>query len=401
MDTPADISRAVQRLYNTYPFPPDPLTDGPPPGYNWRWHWSAVHSFCTGVLPPRQDICILDAGCGTGVGTDYLAHLNPETTITALDLSEQALAIAQERTRRSGVPRPVTFHHLSLLEVASLGLTFEYINCVGVLHHLPDPAAGLRALANCLAPGGILHFFVYAAYGRWEIRLLQEAIRLLNPSADPVQGVQAGRQLLAHLPPDNRLVQREKQRWAMENHWDASFADMYVHPQEVDYTVESLFDLIGTTDLAFLGFSNPDHWRLERLLGTDPDLLAAAQGLPLRQRYRLVDVLDPETTHYELFLGRPPLPQFTWDEDADLLAAIPEVYPCLTGWPSPSLLDRDYRPLDLDAPSFRLLSACDGRSTVADVLRQTNTDLALVRQLWQRYLLVLTPAGTSGRPAGV
>ena len=27
-------SAAVQQLYNTYPFPPEPLLDEPPPGYN-------------------------------------------------------------------------------------------------------------------------------------------------------------------------------------------------------------------------------------------------------------------------------------------------------------------------------------------------------------------------------
>jgi hypothetical protein len=39
MDTEQDTSTAVQRLYDTYPFPPEPLLDEPPPGYNWRWNW--------------------------------------------------------------------------------------------------------------------------------------------------------------------------------------------------------------------------------------------------------------------------------------------------------------------------------------------------------------------------
>ena len=29
---------------------------------------------------------------------------------------------------------------------------FDYIDCTGVLHHLPDPAAGMRALAACSSP---------------------------------------------------------------------------------------------------------------------------------------------------------------------------------------------------------------------------------------------------------
>ena len=83
----ADQRQAVQSLYNTYPFPPEPLLNEPPPGYNWRWQWTAVHNFCTGRKPSRQTIRILDAGCGTGVGTEYLACLNPDAEICGVDLS--------------------------------------------------------------------------------------------------------------------------------------------------------------------------------------------------------------------------------------------------------------------------------------------------------------------------
>ncbi|MEO0946706.1 MAG: SAM-dependent methyltransferase, partial [Cyanobacteria bacterium J06641_5] len=52
-------------LYNAYPFPPEPLHDEPPLGFNWRWHWTAAYSFCTGRKPATGKIRILDAGCGT------------------------------------------------------------------------------------------------------------------------------------------------------------------------------------------------------------------------------------------------------------------------------------------------------------------------------------------------
>jgi hypothetical protein len=47
---------------------------------------------------------------------------------------------------------------------------------VGVLHHTPDPVKGLRALAERLRPGGIMHIFVYSALGRREIMLMQVCI---------------------------------------------------------------------------------------------------------------------------------------------------------------------------------------------------------------------------------
>ncbi|MCS7031226.1 MAG: methyltransferase domain-containing protein [Gloeomargarita sp. SKYG116] len=382
------ITQAVQKLYNTYPFPPDPITDGPPPGYNWRWSVPAAHHFTLGWIPKQWPaLQILDAGCGTGVGTDYLAHLNPTATVIGIDLSEAALATAQQRVERSGVAQRVTLRQMSLLDVHQLSQQFHYINCVGVLHHLPDPKAGLRALAAVLAPGGLMHVFVYGFWGRWEIRLLQKAIRLLQPpGADYRTGVAIGRQLLAHLPPDNRLVRRERERWALDNVHDATFADMYVHPHEIDYTVETLFDLIADTGLEFLGFSNPRYWQLERLLSPMPELLAAARALPPQQQYELVEALDPELTHFEFFLGRPPLQRW----QGALEQMIPVRSTCLTGWPGRSLLDYDYQPVDLTPLEYDILSQATGDLTVAELLsRVPSATPEHIRDLQQRQLLWL------------
>ena len=177
--TPSQISQAVQNLYDTYPFPPEPLLDEPPPGFNWRWQWDAAYHFCTGQMPSRRDIRILDAGCGTGVSTDSLVHLNPQAHVTAIDLSPGALKVATERCQRSGATR-VEFHHLSLFDVDQLPGQFDLINSVGVLHHTPDPIRGIQALAGKLAPGGLMHIFVYGELGRWEIELMQTAIGMLQ-----------------------------------------------------------------------------------------------------------------------------------------------------------------------------------------------------------------------------
>lgn len=389
------VSQAVAGLYNTYPFPPEPLLDAPPPGYNWRWHWAAAYAFCTGQKPAQQAVRVLDAGCGTGVGTEYIAHLNPQATIAGIDISDRALETARERCRRSGAPN-VTFQTLSLYDAATLNQQFDWINCVGVLHHLPDPTQGLKALASVLAPGGILHVFVYAALGRWEITLTQKAIALLQGDrrGDYQDGVAVGRQLFATLPAHNRLRQREQDRWSLENQRDANFADMYVHPQEVVYTVETLFEFIDASGLDFLGFSNPRYWDLTRLIGQNDDLMARTASLSERDHYRLIELLDPEITHFEFFLAKPPLPKTNWGDDALLLAAHPERHPCMQGWPSRSVFDYDYQIVDLTEAEFAFLTQCDQAgptATVQDCLATTALTLADVRSLQQRQLILLTP----------
>lgn len=393
-----DVSSAVQRLYDTYPFPPEPLLDNPPPGYNWRWNWLAAYSFCTGQKPPKQDVRILDAGCGTGVGTEYLVHLNPQAHVTGIDLSAGALQVAKERCRRSGANR-VEFHHLSLYDVAHLAGEFDLINCVGVLHHLPDPIRGIQALAPKLAPGGLMHIFVYGELGRWEIQLMQKAIALLQGDrrGDYRDGVQVGRQLFAALPENNRLVKRERERWSLENQRDECFADMYVHPQEIDYNIETLFELIDASGLDFVGFSNPKTWLLERLVGKNPELMERAKGLSDRERYRLIELLDPEAvTHYEFFLARPPLPSSNWSSDQALSAAIPERNPCMDGWPSRCLFNYDYQIVNLSEAEFEFLQACDASSaeqkTVGEILSSVQLGLEGVRSLQAQQLILLTPS---------
>ncbi|MTJ53844.1 class I SAM-dependent methyltransferase [Anabaena sp. UHCC 0253] len=389
----SQVSAAVAKLYDTYPFPPEPILDEPPPGYNWRWNWLAAYNFCMGRKPQKQDIRILDAGCGSGVGTEYLVHLNPQAQVVGIDLSAGTLEVAKKRCQSSGADR-VEFHHLSLYDVEQLPGEFDLINSVGVLHHLPDPIRGIQALAKKLAPGGLMHIFVYGELGRWEIQLMQKAIALLQGSkkGDYRDGVEVGRKIFASLPENNRIVKREKERWAMENQRDECFADMYVHPQEFDYNIDTLFELIAASGLEFLGFSNPGFWDLESLLGKAPELIERAKELSQKERYRLIELLNPEVTHYEFFLGRPPLSKTDWSADSTLLAAIPELNPCIDGFPSQCLFNYDYQIVKLSTAEFEFMKKCHGSATVADILTQVELNLDGVRHLLKQQLILLTPA---------
>jgi SAM-dependent methyltransferase len=396
---PADAATpVVSAFYDRFPYPGDPLQDGPPPGYNWRWCHATAYSACTGRLPlPGLSPRVLDAGCGTGVSTDYLAHLNPGSEILAVDISAGALEVARERLRRSGaaaVTGGLRIEQRSLLELEGEG-PFDYINSVGVLHHLREPEAGLAALARLLAPGGLLHLFLYADGGRWEIHRIQRALQDLGVGADP-EGLRLGRQLLADLPEDHRLRRHHEQRWALDTAADANFADMYLHPQETSYDLDRLLRFVASADLQFAGFSNPERWDPARLL--KGDLLERAQGLPLRQQWSLVESLDPEISHFEFFLSQGPLALSYWSQDQELLAATGRRNPCLWGWPEATLLDPDLRPLTLGQDQLDLLKALEAAAPatpLADLsLGWPPHRLALVaRKSWQQRLLLLAPQG--------
>lgn len=387
---------AVSAFYDRFPYPGDPLQDGPPPGYNWRWCVDSAWAAATGCLPPRaasgpRRWRILDAGCGTGVSTDYLCHLNPGSAVLAVDISAGALEVARQRTRRSAAAAQVDelrIEQRSLLDLAGEG-PFDYINSVGVLHHLREPEQGLGALAGLLRPGGLVHLFLYADGGRWEIHRTQRALALLGAGTDEA-GLHLGRQLLAQLPETNRLRRHHEQRWALDTAADANFADMYLHPQETSYNIERLLAFVATAGLEFAGFSNPEVWSPARLL--QGELLERAQDLSPRQQWSLVEELDPDISHFEFFLSKGPLSVADWSSDAALLAARGEVNRCLWGWPSTSLMGPDLLPLSLSQEGLELMQALEQAPNLSigqlPLDWPAATRAAVARQLLEQRLLL-------------
>ncbi|MDJ0342994.1 methyltransferase domain-containing protein [Streptomyces sp. H10-C2] len=105
-------------------------------------------------LRPGQSA--LDAGCGTGRALPALRQaVGPAGTVIGADLTPEMLREATVLGRhRAG----------SLVEADSSRLPLrdaclEGVFAAGLLHHLPDPAAGLREFARVTGPGGRLALF--------------------------------------------------------------------------------------------------------------------------------------------------------------------------------------------------------------------------------------------------
>ena len=396
---PSDAATpVVSDFYDRFPYPGDPLQDGPPPGYNWRWCYESVAAAVHGAVPSHTNeiasLRILDAGCGTGVSTDYLCHLNPGAQVLAVDISAGALEVARERLKRSGASDQMAVlrqEQRSLLDLEGEG-PFDYINSVGVLHHLRDPLAGLKALGSLLADTGLIHLFLYADGGRWEIHRTQSALLRLG-AGNGAEGLRLGRELFQVLPEGNRLRQNHEQRWLIDTAADSNFADMYLHPQETSYDLSRLFGLIDAAGLQFAGFSNPSVWDLNRLLSGE--LLERAAMLPQREQWLLVEDLDPEISHFEFFVAKRPVQCHCWDDDAALLQAVGRRQSCLWGWPSSSLLGPDLEPMALSESELALLEAVEHRpKTRLGDLNLGPETVSVARGLLSRRLLLLEACRT-------
>src|SRR6185437_14703427 len=123
-----------------------------------------VNQYCFGGARDfSKGLRVLVAGCGTGDSVIWLAHQlrGTPSEIVALDLSAASLATAKARAEIRGLSG-IQWVHASLLDLPQLGLGhFDYITCLGVLHHLAEPEAGLAALADALAESGGLALMLY------------------------------------------------------------------------------------------------------------------------------------------------------------------------------------------------------------------------------------------------
>ena len=91
----------------------------------------------------------LDVGCGAGLLAEPLARLGAK--VTGIDASPEVVAVARAHASESGLEI-----HYRAGDVQTLDGQFDLITCMEVIEHVANPASFLDALAERLAPGGLL-----------------------------------------------------------------------------------------------------------------------------------------------------------------------------------------------------------------------------------------------------
>lgn len=97
---------------------------------------------------------VLDAGCGLGGFSEYAIGWGARQVV-GVDLSE-AVHAARERLNGS-----VDFVQADIYGLPFAPGSFDLAYAIGVLHHLPEPEQGFRAVASLVRPGGRVFAWVY------------------------------------------------------------------------------------------------------------------------------------------------------------------------------------------------------------------------------------------------
>jgi ubiquinone/menaquinone biosynthesis C-methylase UbiE len=198
-----------------------------------------------------DDLRVLDAGCGTGSPLVAMAMNYPNTDITAVDFSETSLNKAQWLAKEHGV-KNVRFHQLPIEQLPELGQTFDFVSASGVLHHLPDPSAGLKAIGQVLDPQGAVSIMLYGKYGRTGVYMMQEAMRLLSKENQPVdtQQIRFAHQLALQLPAWHPMSARSRGR-EMQEGKDAGIVDLLLHANDIPFDVPSIYKMCKDAEMKF------------------------------------------------------------------------------------------------------------------------------------------------------
>jgi SAM-dependent methyltransferase len=101
---------------------------------------------------------IIDAGCGLGYKSAWLAELAPHAIVFGIDFSEAAYVAAKRYKNISNL----YFFRGDIANLPFKKETLDFILCDQVIHHTEDPKTTFAHLSSLLTPAGKFACYVYA-----------------------------------------------------------------------------------------------------------------------------------------------------------------------------------------------------------------------------------------------
>jgi len=368
----------VRAQYEALPYPPrDPreealrLITGTPS------HILEVnHYLFSGRLNFNRPFRALVAGGGTGDACIMLAQQLVDRRCPAevvyLDLSTASRAICEARAKARGL-RNIQFLTGSLLDLPGMNIgLFDYIDCTGVLHHLPDPPAGMAALASVLKPEGGVGVMVYGQYGRTGVYPLQEMLRTLAPLSMATEDrIAMAKRLIRFLPTTN-LFRRNPYLNDHVTGGDAGLYDLLLHSIDRAYTVPEIGTLAADAGLRVVAFLEPVRYEPATYM-SDPVIARQASSLSLLERAAFAERLSGNLRTHVFYATRAGFDTVARPEDTQAIPVLREMdaQKLAAGLQpgSPLVANLDGFPWRAQLPALapRIIDQIDGRKTVAEI----------------------------------
>ena len=320
--------KQVQDQYLDYPYPTRDPDDDKKRVLRIEADFLAQinHYLYKGKQDFKNGFRVLVAGGGTGDSTVWLAKQlmeYPNAEVVYLDFSKVSMGIAKKRAINQGVTN-ITWIEDSILNIPDLGLgKFDYVNCVGVLHHLKNPDLGLRILSDVLKEDGGAMIMVYGQYGRTGIYHTQELLRMTGKGVeDRQEEVDSAWDVINSLPKTNWAIRGselqddvarllaclykgdEGQSYDEGN--DIELYDLLLHKQDRAYTIPQLYELIENADMNVVEFTEP-HVRAILNIESyfkDSDTKERIKEMPLKEQQAICELMSGNVVKHSLWISK-------------------------------------------------------------------------------------------------
>jgi SAM-dependent methyltransferase len=368
----------VRHFYDQYPYP-RPIDELEKYQRNWQdplRRRADFHLFWPGKSY-REDQSILIAGCGTSQAAKHAMRW-PAAQVTGIDVSATSVRYTEDLKRKYNLNN-LRVYQLPIERVRDLERSFDQIVCTGVLHHLEDPDAGLRALRAVLKPSGAMQIMVYAPYGRAGVYMLQEFCRRIGLHATDVD-IRDLFAALSAMPPGHPL--NNLMREASEFRQEGALADALLNPQDRAYSVPQLFEFIGNAGLTFGRWMKQAPYSVHCGVMAQIPQASRIARLSLEEQYAVVELFRGTMARHSLVVYRSDIPAAaepinfsgdTWREYVPI--RMPDticVQERLPPGAAAVLINRTHTYRDLLMPistaEKRWLDAIDGQRCIGEIL---------------------------------
>jgi hypothetical protein len=257
---------------------------------------------------------------------------------------------------------------------------------------MADPLVGLKSLAGCLRPDGVMALMLYGKHGRIGVELLETVFRDMGLSQDEAS-VQIVKDTIATLPEDHPVQSYLRRAGDLKD--DAALVDTFLHGRARNYTVDECLEFVDSAGLVFQGWYHKTPYYPQDLAGQPATYYPAVNALPDNKIWSVMERLQTMNGCHMFMACHPERPKSGYQIDFSSATALDYVpvfrYRCgLAGgeiyWPGSRV--------GLNPAQLPFVQQVDGHRSIREIISSAlaqngvsgegTTEIeAFVRQLFQ------------------
>ena len=229
----SEIGQKVKHFYDQTPFPDFELNR-----FNTKDDLRKMAYPFAKILDRSipKEASIIDVGTGTGQLSAYLSLRRK--CVWGIDFSDsslnKALALKQKLNLESWNLKKVDI--MEVKQINRIGMKFDFVLCLGVLHHTGAPYKGFKNILHLLKPNGYIAVGLYNKLGRIPLKIRRILSRTIFKNNDKVKDWFIRMQI-------GQVNDKERARgW-----WN----DQYLHPHESTHTIGQVLKWFKSNNIAY------------------------------------------------------------------------------------------------------------------------------------------------------